>query len=95
VACVWRIPIQAAAGGLKEAVAVSAPAIRVEACGRKRKCTCAPQNYPGGGQGPRIVKGFASGEVRGVEQRVIVPRPFYSSVRRCEVASSSTQSSSA
>jgi hypothetical protein len=52
---------------------------------------CAPQNYSGGGKGqalPRLLRpvGF------GPEHRAIVPL-FYSS-RRCEVASSSTQSSS-
>jgi hypothetical protein len=55
--------------------------------------TCAPQNYSGDGQGRRIVKAFASGKVR-PEHRAIVPWLFYSSGRRCEVASSSTQSSS-
>ena len=54
---------------------------------------CAPQNYSVGGQGHalrRLLRPVGSGP----EHRAIVPWLFYFSSRRCEVASSSTQSSS-
>jgi hypothetical protein len=46
---------------------------------------CAPQNYSGGGQGPRIVKGFASGEVqaRTAGNRAVAVLLLGSAVRSC------------
>src|ERR1019366_8422426 len=46
---------------------------------------CAPQNYSGGGQGPRIVKGFASGEVqaRTAGNRAVAVLLLGSAVRIC------------